>query len=88
MATEMYKQWLKQVNLRSTRLLYRYTYKFMLILLYGIIAIFKLHQAKQNFKLLYYSYHKRNMLCRKPNTIKHEKYVGKKIFEGSFCTKS
>ena len=54
MAAQIYKPWLKQLLWQSAILLSLH------LQLYGIISIFKLHQEKQNIRVLSY-YHAREI---------------------------
>ena len=62
MAAQIYKLWLKQILWQSAILLSLH------LQLYGIISIFKLHQAKQNIRVLSYSSRKRNIVLKEKNT--------------------
>ena len=81
MAAQIYKFLLKQLLWQSAILLSLH------LRLYGIISIFKLHQAKQNIKVLSYLSRKRNIILKKTKYIKARTYIEKKIFVGSFCRK-
>ena len=63
MAAQIYKLWLKQILWQSAILLLS-----LHLQLYGIISIFKLHQAKQNIRVLSYSSRKRNIVLKEKNT--------------------
>ena len=64
MAAQIYKFLLKQLLWQSAILLSLH------LRLYGIISIFKLHQAKQNIKVLSYLSRKRNIILKKTKYIK------------------
>ena len=62
MAAQIYKLWHKQLLWQSAILLLLH------LQLYGIISIFKLHQAKQNIRVLSYLSRKRNIALKKKQT--------------------
>ena len=81
MAAQNFKLWLKQLRWQSAIL-------FSLHLqVYGLISIFKLHQAKQDNRVLSYLSRKRNIVLKKRKYIKARNYVEKKHFCGFILQK-
>ena len=72
MGAQIYKLWIKQLLWQSAILLSLH------LQLYGIISIFKLHQAKQNIRVLSYLSHKRNTILKKTKYIKARNLCRKK----------
>ena len=72
MAEQNFKLWLKQLRWQSAIL-------FSLHLqVYGLISVFKLHQAKQDNRVLSYFSRKRNIVLKKRKYIKARNLCRKK----------
>ena len=82
MAAQIYQLWLKQLLWQSAISLSLH------LQLYGIISIFKLHQAKQNIRVLSYLSRKRNIVLKETKYTKARNLCRKKIFVDSFCRKN